>query len=79
MNQREQLIELFAGESFEAGRVHSLLLSEGIEAVLEGGSLGTSAPHLAVGGGVGAVRVVVRRADVERAQQVLTEHGLASR
>ena len=79
MNQREQLIELFAGESFEAGRIHSLLVSEGIDAALEGGNLGTWAPHLAVGGGVGAVRVVVRQADVERARKILTDHGLARR
>jgi len=79
MAKQDRLVEVFSGESFEAGRVQSLLESEGIEAALVGGGLGTSAPHLSVGGGVGAVRVAVRQADAERARQVMAEQGLASR
>jgi hypothetical protein len=78
MTQSEQPVEVFGGESFEAGRVQSLLASEGIEASVLGGSRGTWAPHLSVGGGVDAVRVVVRKADAERARQVIAEQGLAS-
>jgi len=76
MNQKDRLVEVFGGESFEAGRVHSLLASEGIDAALVGGNLGAWAPHLSVGGGVDAVRVVVRQADADRAMQVITEQGL---
>ena len=78
MNQREQPVRVFGGESFEAGRVQSLLQSEGIDAALVGGNLGAWAPHLAVGGGVDAVQVVVRKEDAERALRLLADQGLSS-
>jgi len=71
MNKKDQLVEVFSGESFEAGRVQSLLGSEGIEATVVGSRIGTWAPHLSV--------VIVRPVDAERARQVMTEQGLASR
>jgi hypothetical protein len=77
MSKEDQPVEVFAGESFEAGRVQSLLEAEGVRAVLVGENLGTTAPYMAVGGGVAAVRVIVPRASAEQALRLIKEHGLA--
>ena len=71
MNQREQLVRIFEGESFEAGSVQSFLNAEGIEAAVVGSQIGSWDPHLTV--------VLVRNSDVERALRIMAGQGFARR
>jgi putative signal transducing protein len=66
-------ISVFAGSSAEAAIVRSFLESNGIAARLADEHIGTMAPHLAAGGGAGAVKVLVEGSDAARAKQLLAE------
>jgi hypothetical protein len=66
-------VEVFAGTTWEAGIVKSLLESEGIEAFLNDEFTGTLAPWYTAGGGAGAVRVIVSSLDYEKAKPVVEE------
>ena len=64
---------IFRGSTWEAGMVKSLLENAEIEAYLEDEILGILVPWQSSSGGVGAVKVVVSSADLEAAQQVVTD------
>jgi hypothetical protein len=66
---------VFAGSSTEAALVRSFLESNGIAARLVEEHIGTMAPHLAAGGGAGAVKVVVETGDAVRAKELLADRG----
>jgi hypothetical protein len=73
MAEDSSSIIVFAGSSTEAAIVRSFLESNGIATRLVDEHIGTMAPHLAAGGGAGAVKVVVEGGDVARAKELLGE------
>src|SRR5262249_46017999 len=73
MSKESSSTVVFAGSSPEAAIVRSFLESRGIAARLADEYIGTTAPHLAAGGGAGAVNVVVDARDAARAQELLVE------
>jgi hypothetical protein len=75
MNPAQRFVTVFAGPSFEAGMVRSLLERHGIAAHPDDENIGTVAPHLAAGGGAGAVKVLVAQNNVERARTLLARRS----
>lgn len=75
MTQESDLdpVEVFAGTSWEAGMLVSLLADNDIEAYFNGEILGSVAPWVSEPGGVGAVKVVVAAKDYEQAVEVVKE------
>ena len=73
----DDLVIVFVGDFSEAGMVKGLLEDAGIEAFLKDEYVGIVAPWTVTGGGVGAVKVVIARRDLESAQTVLEEYASA--
>jgi hypothetical protein len=75
MTRDQRFVTVFAASSVEAGLARSLLERNGIDAHLADEYIGTVAPHLAAGGGAGAVKVMVAERDAERARELLAQRG----
>ena len=72
MDESEFVI-VYSGNSIDTGFVRSLLESEGIEVFLKDEAMGTLAPWYVTAAGVGAVKVVVQRKDIDAAQPIVDE------
>jgi hypothetical protein len=66
-------VEVFAGSTWEAELVKSILEDAGIEAFTWDENTGTLAPWYTAGGGAGSVRVVVSSADLDAARAIMDE------
>ncbi len=73
MPDENELVIAFAGNAVEADFVRSLLEGEGIEAFLKDEHMGTIAPFHFTGSNVGAVKIFVRRKDLEPAERIVRE------
>ncbi|MGQ1788188.1 MULTISPECIES: putative signal transducing protein [unclassified Saccharicrinis] len=73
-SKTNELIEIFAGSSIEAGIVKSLLHDAEIEAFLKDEFMGTIAPWHTSPGGVASVKVVISSLDFESAKIVMEEY-----
>jgi hypothetical protein len=71
MEEQRTLETVFTGSSVEAGLAQGLLEAHGVTAYLSDEYIGVVAPHLAAGGGAGAVKVQVAAADAARARDLL--------
>jgi len=73
MDNQEELkpVEVFAGNSWDAGLVKSMLEDAEIESFLQDEVRGTLTPFLVGSGGFGAVKLVVSSDDYEKAKQVV--------
>ena len=67
----KKLVVVYAGDTLEAGRIHSLLQGEGLRATLQGSNMGMLEPWAMTAGGVASVQVCVPDTEVEKAQQIL--------
>jgi hypothetical protein len=66
-------VEVFAGTSWEAGMLVSLLADNEIEAFWEDMNVGIVSPWVVEPGGMGAVKVVVAAKDYDRAMAIVTQ------
>jgi hypothetical protein len=66
-------VEVFAGTALQASIVKSLLENAEINAYLKDEFTGVLYPWHTTPGGVGAVKVIVSSADVEKARMVVAE------
>ncbi len=71
----EESAEVFAGTSLDAGMIQSLLEQEGIQAFIQNEFMGNIAPWQVTAGGSGAAKVVVAKADYEKATQIINDYG----
>jgi len=71
----DKLVTVASGNSRDADLMKAYLESQGITVFLKGEFIGSVAPHLAAGGGAGAVQVQVPAAQVEQAQALISEKG----
>jgi len=67
-------IEVFAGTSWEAGLVKSLLENAEIEVFVQDEIRGTLAPWHTSAGGTGSVRLVVSSENEEKAREVVNQY-----
>ncbi|MBN1414733.1 MAG: DUF2007 domain-containing protein [Bacteroidales bacterium] len=76
MNSEDEIrsVIVFAGTTWEASIVKSLLENAEIQAFLKDDIYGTVEPWVVAPGGAGAVKVVVSSADAEKARQVVDEY-----
>ena len=70
---KEKLIVIYAGNSIEAGLVKGLLEDAGIVSFLKDEIIGSIAPFCATPGGAGAVKVLVKSQDCDKARKVIEE------
>lgn len=68
------LIEVFAGTTWQAGMVKSLLENSEIDAFLKDEILGTLNPWWAAPGGAGAVKVFVSNLDEVKATSIIEDY-----
>jgi len=75
MTQESDLdpVEVFAGTSWEAGMLMSLLKDNELEAYFQDDNVGSVVPWLSVRGEPGAIKVVVAAKDYEKAMEVVKE------
>ncbi|OWK45091.1 putative signal transducing protein [Fimbriiglobus ruber] len=73
MSSSASIVTIFSGSGIEASMVLSFLESNGIPARLEDEYTGTMAPHVAAGGGAGAVKVAVAAGDAAAAKELLAK------
>lgn len=73
MTQSYELVVVYAGNTIDAGFVKSLLEGSGIEAFLRDEFMGILAPWYVTAAGAGAVKVMVARRDLDRAEPLVRE------
>ena len=73
-NNHPEPVEVFAGTTWQAEMVKSLLANAHIKAFLIDEIIGTLSPWWAAPGGAGAVKVTVSSTDFERAKVVVDEY-----
>jgi hypothetical protein len=69
-NKGIEPVQVFAGTSWQAGMVKSLIENEGIQAFFKDEMVGTLSPWWTSPGGVGSVKVMVSNLDFERAKLI---------
>lgn len=69
--QSSNWVQVTSGTFNEASMMQSILVNEGIDAVLKDDFLGSIAPYLASPGGAGSVKVMVMEEDYQRALEVV--------
>jgi hypothetical protein len=76
MNTEDEIepVEIFAGTTWQAEMVKSLLENQEIEAFLKDEIIGTLSPWWTAAGGVGSVKVIVSSVDFERAKVIADEY-----
>lgn len=70
-DKKIDLVEIFRGSPMEAGIVRSLLKDSDIEDFLKDENMGTIAPWQVSAGGVGAVRIIIKSNDYEKAKLII--------
>ena len=73
-NIKNEPIEVFAGTTWQAGMVKSLLENEGIVSFLKDEIIGTLNPWWTAPGGAGAVKVFVSELDYDTAGLIAEEY-----
>ena len=71
--EENDLVTVHAGSLLEVQLLRSLLETEGIAVFLKDEILGTHAPAYAAAGGVGAIKVVIAKKDLDRAKLIVQE------
>jgi hypothetical protein len=67
-------VEVFAGTTWQAEMVKSLLGDSGIQAYIKDEVIGTLSPWWTAPGGAGAVKVIVSNADVDAAKPIVAAY-----
>lgn len=67
-------IEVFSGTVLDAGMIQSLLEQEGIQAFIQNEFMGNIAPWQVTAGGSDAAKVIVAKADKEKAVQIIHDY-----
>lgn len=70
-DKKNDLVEIFRGSPMEAGIVRSLLKDSDIENFLKDENMGTIAPWQVSAGGVGAVKIIIKSNDYEKAKLII--------
>ena len=73
MSDSEDIIVVYEGSIVDASFVKSVLEGDGIECYLLNEAMGSIAPWQISAGGVGAVKVIVRREDLDRSEVLVQE------
>jgi len=68
------LIEVFAGTTWQAGMVKSLLENAGIEVFVKDEIIGTLNPWWTAPGGAGSVTVFISNLDFDKAKPIVDEY-----
>ena len=73
MSHSNDLVIVFAGDTFQASHAKNALENNGIHAFLKDEFTGSIAPWHSAPGGAGAVKVIVSERDREKALQIIQE------
>ena len=73
MSNSNDLVVVFAGDTFQANHAKNVLENNGIHAFLKDEFTGSIAPWHSAPGGAGAVKVIVSERDREKALQIIQE------
>jgi hypothetical protein len=72
MNNKNEIVEVFSGDLYQATMLKDLLESNGIEAFIENELMGNIAPWYASSGGIAPVNVKIFSADYTKVQELIT-------
>jgi len=73
MSEGEELVVIYAGNSVNTGLLKGLLEHAGIAVFLQDEVIGSMVPAYATLGGVGAIKVVVAKKDIDKARSIVQE------
>jgi len=73
MARSNDLVVVFAGDTFQANHAKNELENNGLTVFLEGEVTGTLAPWHSAPGGAGAVRVTVPNEEAEEAKRIIQQ------
>ncbi len=73
MSEEDELIVVYAGTPIDAGFLKGLLEDAGIATFLKDEMMGSIAPWYVAPGGAGAVKVVIPKRDLDRAEPIVQE------
>jgi hypothetical protein len=73
-NHETNPIEVYDGNLMQISIVKSLLENADIEAFVKDEYMGTLKPWVTAGGGAGAIKIFVAKADEEKARQVIADY-----
>ena len=71
MNSKNEIIEVFSGDLFQATMIKNLLESSGIEAFIENELMSVLEPWVVSPGGIAPVHVKIFASDFEVAQELI--------
>ncbi len=74
MKNDPKLIEIFAGTTWQAGMVKSLLEDAGIKAFMKDEIIGTLNPWWTAPGGAGSVSVFISSLDFDKAKPIVDDY-----
>ncbi|MEI6677160.1 MAG: DUF2007 domain-containing protein [Mariniphaga sp.] len=71
MENEDEMVEVFAGELWEATLIRELLEDNGIEAYLENEVMGNIAPWYITSGGTAPVTIKILQSDLEFSRELI--------
>ena len=77
--QKNEIIEIFSGTSWEVGMVKSLLDNAEIKSFLKEEIMGTLNPWHTVAGGAGSIKIIINSIDYDRAKLIIEEYSKSQR
>jgi len=73
-NDTSEMVEVFAGNTWQAEMVKSILADNDIDSYLRDEIIGTLSPWWAAPGGAGSVKIEVSRLDFDKAKAIVAEY-----
>jgi len=71
MNNKDEIVEIFAGEFYQASMIKDLLEDNGIEVFIENELMGNIAPWNIVSGGVAPVKLKILNSDYALSKELI--------
>ena len=71
MSNEDDLIVVYAGNSIDTYFLKSLLEDAGVTTLLKDEMMGNIAPWIVEPGGIGAVKIIVKEKDIDRAKPIV--------
>lgn len=71
--QETKLVEVFAGELWQATMIQNVLEDNGVQVHLENALMGTIEPWMISAGGINPVKIIVSDVNLDRARKLIDE------
>jgi hypothetical protein len=73
MENKNEFVEIYAGELWQSSMIRNLLEDNGIPSFVENELMGTIDPSLITSGGIAPVKINIKNSDLARAKELIDE------